>query len=191
MGQPKLLLPWRDARLIDHVLAAWTSSQVSRVVVVIRSDDVELSHACERWPVDTALAEDPPRDMKASIQIGLRHLESQYQPTTGDRCFIAPADLPTLSSKIIDRLIHEDSDSSTIVVPQFGDRQGHPTLLPWPMTEEIFHLGDDEGVDRLVARHKKLGVPFAAHEVIEDVDTPQQYREALRLADDNGHGNAP
>jgi molybdenum cofactor cytidylyltransferase len=180
MGQPKLLLPWSHGKLIDQVLEAWTSSRVSHVVVVVRRDDPELCRACERWPVVVVRPEDPPGDMKASVQIGLRYLESQFQPTANDRCFIAPADLPTLTSKIIDRLIDTESDFSSIVVPQFGDRQGHPALVPWEITGEIFQLAEDEGVDRVVQRHKKTAVPFAPEDAINDVDTPEEYQRALQ-----------
>ena len=189
MGQPKLLLPWRNGRLIDQVLEAWTSSQVNHVVVVVRCDDPELYRACERWPVKIVQPEDPPRDMKASIQIGLRHLKSQFQPTAGDRCFIAPADLPTLSSQLINRLMGADADSSTIIVPRFGDKQGHPALLPWEMTSEIFRLADDEGVDRVVARHQKIAIPFAAEQAINDVDTLEEYQAALRSRDGDRPGS--
>jgi molybdenum cofactor cytidylyltransferase len=188
MGQPKLLLPWRNGKLIDQVLKAWTSSRVDHVVVVVRRDDPELSRACERWSVSIVQPEDPPGDMKASIGIGLRHLESQFQPTANDRCFIAPADLPTLTSKTINRLIDTESDSSTIVVPRFGDRQGHPVLLPWEITSEIFQLADDEGVDRVIQRHQKTAVPFATEEAINDVDTPDEYQRALQSGDHSHHG---
>lgn len=180
MGQPKLLLPWGTGKLIDHVLEAWTSSRVNHVVVVLRSDDPELSRACARWSVGIVQPEDPPGDMKASIRIGLRYLETQFQPTANDRCFIAPADLPTLTSKTIDRLIDAESDSSNIIAPRFGDRWGHPALLPWEMTSEIFQLADNHGVDRVVQRHKKTAVQFAAEEAITDVDTPDEYQRALR-----------
>lgn len=186
MGQPKLLLPWGSGKLIDRVLEAWTSSRVDHVVVVIRRDDAELCRACERWPVNVVQPATEPPDMKASVQVGLRHLASQYRPADDDRCFIAPADLPALSSKLIDRLIQTDSDTSTIVVPQFGERQGHPALLPWKMTGEVFQLADDEGVDRLVARHSKAVVEFAAQEAVNDVDTPQEYRQALET---ENHGS--
>ncbi len=180
MGQPKLLLPWRNGKLIDQVLEAWTSSRVNHVVVVVRRDDPELCRACERWPVSIVQPKDPPGDMKASIRIGLRHLESQFQPTAHDRCFIAPADLPTLTSKTLNRLLDTESDTSTIVVPRFGDRLGHPALLPWEITNEIFQLADDEGVDRVVQRHQKTAVQFATEEAINDVDTPDEYQRALR-----------
>ena len=47
------------------------------------------------------------------------------------------------------------------------------------MTSEVFQLADNEGVDRLVARHNKVAVPFAAQEAINDVDTPEEYQQAL------------
>ena len=120
--------------------------------------------------------------MKASVQIGLRHIESQFHPSAGDRCFVAPADLPTLSASIIDRMIDTPSPATTIVVPQFGDKHGHPILLPWPMTQEVFALAEDEGINKLVDRHRKLTVDFAPEDVVKDVDTPQQY-EAARERD--------
>ena len=42
MGAPKLLLPLGDSTVIEHVLAAWTASPVTRTVVVVRADDAEL-----------------------------------------------------------------------------------------------------------------------------------------------------
>ena len=180
METPKLLLPWRDGTLIDHVLQAWSSSRVDQVVVIVRFDDQALRQACDRWPVTIVVPREEPRDMKHSLQIGLRHLQSQCRPAVYDRCFIAPADLPMLSAAIIDRLLETPSDQSTIVAPKFGDRQGHPALLPWPLTDEIFHLADDEGVNRVVARHPKQFVPFAADEAITDIDTPEEYQSALK-----------
>ena len=178
MGQPKLLLPWGDGLLIDQVLQAWTNSHVSQVVVVVRQADSELAAVCKRWPVRVVQPPTDPRDMKESVQIGLRVIVRDFQPTCQDRCFVAPADLPTLSSRIIDRLIAAESNASTIVVPQFGDQQGHPALLPWSITDEIFRLGEDEGVNRVVARHEKRMIAFSPQEAVNDVDTLADYRRA-------------
>lgn len=182
MGRPKLLLPWGRGKLIDQVLAAWTASSVNQVVVVIRRDDEALYQACAQWPVIVLQPTTDPPDMKASIQLGLRHLAEQFQPADNDRCFIAPADLPCLSSQVIDRLVQSDADTSTTVIPQFGERQGHPILLPWKMTDQVFQLADHEGVDRLVARHNKAFVRFSSRQAIEDVDTPEEYQQALAQA---------
>lgn len=180
MGQPKLMLPWGDVRLIDQVLQAWTTSNVDRVVVVVRSNDQQLLEACQRWPVDIVQPDHAPPDMKASLQIGLRHLQSEVQPSSADRCFIAPADLPTLSRTIIDRLIQTGADTGSITLPRFGQRPGHPALFPWELTNEIFQLAANEGVNRLVREHHTIEIPFEADQAIQDVDTPEEYQAALR-----------
>jgi len=187
MGQPKLLLPWGNRTLIDQLLNAWTTSRVSEVVVVIRQNDGDLKHACVRWPVHIVQPAEDPHDMKESVQIGLRYLSQHFQPVDDDGCFIAPADLPGLRSEIIDRLIAETSDRSTVTVPLFGDRIGHPALLPWPLTQQVFDLPHDEGVNRLVERCRKQTVEFPAHDYFADVNTVAEYRLSLPPKD---HGKA-
>lgn len=176
MGQSKLLLPWGDGLLIDQVLHAWTSSEVRQVFVIVRKDDLELAEACRRSGAQIIFPTSDPQDMKESVQCGLRVIAESFRPSEQDRCFVAPADLPTLTPQIIDRLIATEVDASTIVVPQFGEKQGHPALLPWQITREIFELGPDEGVDRVVKRHEKLAVAFAESERVMDVDTPEEYQ---------------
>ena len=176
MGESKLLLPWGDHMIIDAVLLAWTTSQVDQVVVVIRGNDTVLKAACDRWSVEVITTDQDPPDMKASIQIGLRHLSAIA--SDDDRCFIAPADLPTLTAEIIDEMLAVDSDK--IVIPKFGEKSGHPALLPWRITRQIFDLADDQGVNQIVNQHEKHYVPFSSEKLVADVDTPQQYQQLLR-----------
>ncbi len=179
MGQPKLLLPWGDWRLIDQLLHAWTSSTVGQTVVVIREDDEELRTACSRWPVHIVRPLNAPRDMKESVQIGLRFLEAHWRPSAEDHCFIAPADLPGLTSDVINRLIDANGDSSRVTVPRFGERQGHPVLVPWLVTHQVFDLSDDQGVNQIVAQNPQFVVPFPPNEFFCDVDTPDEYRNSI------------
>jgi molybdenum cofactor cytidylyltransferase len=185
MGRPKLLLPWGDGLLIDQVLGAWTLSGVSDVIVVVRKDDSRLTEACRGRSARVVHPPTDPVDMKESVQNGLLAIEELCAPSPQDRCFIAPADLPTLTSEIVDRLIAAPSTPSRIVVPQFGDKQGHPALLPWPLTREIFDLGPRQGVDCVVKRHPKLAVPFDRKDLVMDVDTPDQYERLRELFDQN------
>lgn len=191
MGGPKLLLPWGEGLLIDHVLAAWTASNVNQVVVVVRHDDVALIEACRRHDVRIVIPDRDPVDMKESIQSGIRALQSVCRPSEADRCFIAPADLPTLATRIIDALVATEADIDTIVAPQFGEKQGHPVLLPWPMIAEIFHLGPDEGVDRVVGRHPKRSVLFPPGDLVMDVDTPQEYERLKAMTEHPESGEQP
>lgn len=177
MGRPKLLLPWNQWTLIDQVLFAWTGSDVDEIVVVLRDDDGPLRDACGRWPVHQVRVQQTPPDMKASVNFGRRFLETHWRPVKEDRCFVAPADLPELTVDIINRLLNEPFDPSTVTVPHFGDRQGHPVLLPWDILAKIDDLADDEGLNQLVSQHPQHVVTFAAEDYFGDVDTPQEYEQ--------------
>lgn len=179
MGQPKLLLPWGDWTVIDQVLYAWLSSDVDQVVVVVREDDRDLRSACSRWPVHLVKPIEAPREMKDSVRIGMTFLEHHWQPASDDRCFIAPADLPGLSSDVINRLIETDAGPSTAVIPRFGDRQGHPILLPWPVLQQIDDLSETQGVNQIVDQNPQRVVDFSAADYFQDIDTPEEYRELL------------
>lgn len=185
MGKPKLLLPWPTAsqpggRLIDRVLQAWTESQVVETVVVIWAEDHALADACQAWPVRVIRTPHIPPDMKASVHIGLRYIQAHYNPPAEAGCFVAPADIPNLSSHIIDQLIEADSAPDEAIVPDFDGTQGHPVLLPWSLSDAIFGLPVDKGIDSIVCQTPKHLVAFPAELAVTDIDTPQEYQQALR-----------
>ena len=185
MGRSKLLLPWPseespNGTVIDAVLSAWTSSRVTETVVIVRHDDDRLFLACEQWPVTIVRPQTPPQDMKASVQSGLRYLENKHRPSTKDHCFIAPADLPSLKTSVINGLLESTTVSDMVAVPTFGGSRGHPALFPWPMTKEIFHLGSNEGVNAIVDRRGNRLVEFPSADMTHDIDTPEEYDESLR-----------
>ncbi len=210
MGQHKLLLPWPARQssirscspdsqaadtqssgrpaistVIDQVLEAWTTSQVAETIVVIRRDDEALCDACRRWPVTIVHPHEATEDMKGSVCVGLQLLISRGTPLTGSRCFIAPADLPGLTSQVIDRLIAMQAEADKILIPRFGhslevSTAGHPALVPWELTAEIFSLGPQAGVDSLVKRHPQEFVLFPPELAVSDIDTPAEYQAALK-----------
>jgi molybdenum cofactor cytidylyltransferase len=216
MGSPKLLLPWpasprclellpsesltsdsptsrlsmKHATLgtvIDRVLEAWTTSQVTETIVVIRADDQALRDVCRRWPVTIVHPLEKTTDMKGSVIVGLRTVISRCTPVTGTRCFIAPADLPGLTAHVIDGMIDSPFSTQKILIPRFGDTLessvvGHPALLPLELTQEIFTLGPNEGVDALTKRHSHEFVLFPAELAVRDFDTPDEYQAALKNA---------
>lgn len=181
MGRAKLLMPWGETSVIDRVLSAWVDSVVDEVLVVARKEDQALCRACSKHSVRVVTPDVDPPDMKASIQIGLDAL-AVASPAETDRCLIAPADLPTLKCELIDDLIHR-SHPSRITVPMFGDKQGHPIVLPWSATEQIKRLRDDEGLNKLVELADPLLVEFPPAMRPKDIDTPDAYE---RLKSEQG-----
>lgn len=172
----KLLLPWGESTVIDQVLAAWTASSVERVVIVFRQDDRGLGQACSRWPaVRQLMPDDDPADMKRSIQLAVEQLDAEYHPPATDRWLVAPADLPTLTSELIDRLVAAGDSSDAIIAPRFDGHRGHPVSFPWSLTSELFRLGADQGINTIMENHPVQWLDLPAGDRPQDIDTPEDY----------------
>jgi molybdenum cofactor cytidylyltransferase len=194
MGQPKLLLPVGGQPLIWHTLAAWVRSSVSRIVVVVRPADDALSNCLSEFKVqgskfkaaghlDVVVPRSPPPDMKASLQAALTHIQQHHSPTGDDAFLVAPADMPNLSTPIINRLLARHSgDIAVILAPTIAGRRGHPVLIPWPLAPEAFALQADEGLNTIIDRQTVELVPCddlagAGESAFADIDTPDQYQQ--------------
>jgi molybdenum cofactor cytidylyltransferase len=175
MGTPKLLLPWRERPVIHHVLAAWTAA-VDRVVVVIRGEDEALASACGAFDVDIVSPRPSPVDMKASVQAALRHLEAKYRPRAEDVCLLAPADVPRLSTGVIEQLIRaHDSEQPAAILPVFEGERGHPLLLPWQLAQRVHGLAPHEGVSAVLNQVAVREVMCHDRGIVEDLDTDADY----------------
>lgn len=190
MGQPKLLLPWGESTLVEHVLAAWRNSRVTTTLIVVHPDDVALAEICRRAGVEVLVANEPPPDMKASVTLGLRQLAERYQPSAADAWLVAPADLPLLEARTIDAVLahHDPADPAILAPTNPAGKRSHPVLFPWPLANAVPQLAVDEGLKSLLARHTVREVPVPWLVTSADVDTPEDYR---RWHDRYDHLNRP
>jgi molybdenum cofactor cytidylyltransferase len=204
MGRSKLLLSWRGvgdaiSTLLDHVLQAWTSSRVSRTVIVIRTDaEPAIKTICQSHGVDVVLADDP-IDMKASCLHGLEHLSRRYSPSPEDRFFVCPSDIPGITTGLIDHLLREaerddggGQAGEHVIVPTYQGRRGHPVLFPWSMAGRLSLLRSDQGVNALVDSAAVLEVAISeSPEKMGDIDTLEEYAAAARLFAENNRVMPP
>lgn len=184
MGQPKLLLPWGAATVIDRVLEAWKTSRISAVIVTTHPEDDELIARCRAARADVVVVDPPPADMKASIAAGLAYVEAAYQPQTTDVWLLAPADMPLLKASVIDRILSaHDPNNPRAIVPRASGRRGHPVLLSWPLAHEVTRLAAHEGINALVAAACPLEIDCDDLAAFADLDTPDDY---ARLRGESG-----
>ena len=175
MGQDKLLLPWRGKSIIEHVLAAWRSSRVDHVIMVVRPGDERLAELGRKAEVDVVLPAIPPAEMRESVSIALRHIRGVYQPRPTDAWLVAPADLPQLHSEVIDRVLAAyDAERPATLVAATGGRRGHPVLFPWSRAAEVEGLAAGHGINSLTLSGVEVDVedPRIHH----DLDTPADFR---------------
>lgn len=176
MGTDKLLLPWNDATILETVIAAWQKSTVDHIFVVIPQERTDLPKLLQALPVHVVTADPRPRDMKESIQHGLRAIQSRLAPTPSDVWLVAPADMPTLSTQTIDLVLREAiNHPGQIVVPVNSEKRGHPVLLPWSLAAAAHSLPGEYGINALLDHAEIISVDV--EQLGSDVDTQAEYQD--------------
>ena len=181
MGRPKLLLPWGETTLVQHVVRNWRASRVEQVILVLHPDDAEIAEHCQG--AFTAVCERPPAEMKDSICYGVRVAEERFQAAPPDVWLVAPADMPAISPEVINTMLaaYEQSVSQAkepprIWVAQHAGRRGHPVLFTWTMAAEVAALGPEESLKTLFERHPIESVEVDSDGIFADLDTPEDYQ---------------
>jgi molybdenum cofactor cytidylyltransferase len=176
MGRPKLLLPWRSSTVLQSVLEAWSQSEVDCTILVVRSADPELAEIGRRCGVDVVVAESSPPEMKDSVRLALHHVRQRYRPDRAAWWLLGPADNPCLNVDVINRVCRMCATSDAeIVAACYAGTRAHPIALAWPLAEEVQTLGNGEGVNTLLSRHRVQYIDVDDPAILHDIDTPDDY----------------
>ena len=132
MGQPKLLLPWGESTVLEHVLATWSASRVGRVILVVHPQDTEIVKRGAAAGAHVVQPETAPEEMKVSVQLALDYI-SHFAPSPTDAWLLAPADMPTLATATIDQLIAAYEKLLEVAFPNGLMDLGTKILIRWLM----------------------------------------------------------
>lgn len=197
MGQQKLLLQLTGKTVIAHVISALRGAGIERCLVVIRPDATELARAVLVAGGEVVQPLIAPSDMRESVECALRAIEGRDHrhcgnlkpPSEGcDGWVLIPADHPTMRSPLIRDLIATWSLSPTrIAVPVYAGRRGHPTIFPWSVVDEVYHLPPAQGLNQVLrsAPDRVLEMSVTDASILDDLDTPADW---LRLQQEREPG---
>ena len=176
MGQPKMLLPWGDTIVIQKVVSTLLDSGVSHPVVVtgrsaerikqvIRTDSITWTHNPDFENTE----------MLKSLQIGMRRL-----PLFASAFLIVLGDQPQIETSIIRQIIAEfKTKHSTIIIPSYQFRRGHPWLVSRALLPELLALPEEATLRQFLNAHSDeityLNVDTPS--VLMDLDTPADYEQ--------------
>ena len=104
-----------------------------------------------------------------------RFIQEQWSPGSDDFCLIAPADLPKVSSELLNKVVEAAMQQQQIVVPYFGAKSGHPVAFPWSKTDGIFRLDREQGINALLNDSDVFRLELDASDRVRDIDTPEEY----------------
>jgi glycerophosphoryl diester phosphodiesterase len=182
MGWPKLLLPFRGRPLVAAVVDALRHAGVREIVLVTAPDDEELRAWAREAGLLLAVNPQPERGMLSSIREGIAAVGGAAAlAERGETLLVSPADLPNLSANTVKILLQRMAQTAApLGVPVYRGKRGHPLAISPALISEIDTLDADVGLKQLRDRHEAelLEVTVEDAGVVQDVDTPEDYRRA-------------
>jgi molybdenum cofactor cytidylyltransferase len=170
MGSQKLLLPWRNKTLLEHVLETANLSALNGVFTVIPAEDVERKRIALNAGAHVVSNREPGKGIGHSLALGMSQI-----PDTADAVMILLGDQPELQPEDIESVLcfftrkYSDNNPSSKVIIQtrYADSKiGHPILFSKEFFPALVRLEGDRGGNKII----KTNVQYVNH-----VDSPYPY----------------
>lgn len=177
MGQPKMVLPWRNSTVIEHVVNVFLMAGIEDILVVTGGARKELEKAIERFPVRKIYNRDyGSGEMLSSLQCGLRAVSARAQAV-----LVGLGDQPQIQEGSI-RLICDAylRSKSGLIVPSYHMKRGHPWLVTRSLWDEILDLNPPETLRNFLNSHSDQ-IHYLSMEtptILADLDTPEDYQKS-------------
>lgn len=184
MEAPKALLQWHGRTLLEHQVATLSSADVSPIIVVLGHQSEKLESLVSQRPsIKCVYNPDFRQGKTTSIIAGLQALSAAASPQP-DWILLLNVDQPR-SSDVIRQIIelhHRSTQGHLISVPTHGGNGGHPIILSAALMGELMEISEETaGLKAVVHRHasETLRVELSNPEVLLDINTPEEYRQAM------------
>lgn len=174
MGREKILLPFGRSTLLETILETLAAAGITDVVTVLRPDLPEAAERAGKAGSRVVFNPHPEEEMLVSIRLGIQAI-----PPEVNAVFIWPADHPAVSNVTI-RTLARLAEPARALVPSYCSRRGHPALIGRQLLPEISRIPPREGLRHLWRMRPEvlLEIPVEDPGVVQNVDTPQDYRRA-------------
>jgi molybdenum cofactor cytidylyltransferase len=182
MGQPKLVMDLGGKTVIERLLTTLSHPTVTETVVVFRRGDDDLANAinsADSVNVQNVQPEIDPPDMRTSVEHAIKSIQTRHAPQPGDGWMLIPADHPVLDDRVLDELIAAwRTTDEDILIPQHGEKNGHPAFFRWALTERLNEIPHDCGLNwlRTAPDIRIRKVPVDSDSILLDLDTPDDYK---------------
>ena len=174
MGQPKMLLPWGNTIVLGKVIETIQLAGIKDILVVTGGarDKVEsfVTSCGIRFTHNKDFANE---EMLTSIQLGIGGQKTQSEAT-----LICLGDQPQVEERSV-RIVCEMfvSNKSSIIVPSYQMRRGHPWLIARELWDEILQMRAPESMREFLNKYKKeiFYIEHDSPSILQDLDTPEDY----------------
>lgn len=174
MGQPKMLMSWGKATVLEHVISVFRKAGIEDIVVVVGAERERVEEIISQYPVRSIYNKNyASSEMLSSLQCGLGAMTSQTQAT-----LIGLGDQPQVqegSVRLICGAYH--NMRSKLIVPSFQMRRGHPWLVGRTLWGELLNMKAPESPRDFLNKHSGdiHYVDANTGTILADLDTPEDY----------------
>lgn len=183
MGQPKMLLPWGNGTVLTHVIAVFREAGVEDILVVTGGAKEQVERLVSGPGVRTVFNEAfQTGEMLSSIQCGIRNLTSP--PLSSKEmeaaALIGLGDQPQVQAGSVRKVCEAFLETgSSLVVPSYQMRRGHPWLAARPLWEELVKMKPSQSPRDFLNAHAAdiRYVNVDDPNILADLDTPEEYRK--------------
>ena len=180
MGQTKQLLPWQGKTVLENVLDNLLNSQVDEVILVLGHEAERIRKKVPAHRITIVINPDYKKGMSTSIRQGLMALDEK-----AEAFLVVLGDQPGISKEILNQLVHEFQrahSKKNIVLPTYRGSRGHPVLFNIQYKKEALKLKGDVGCRQILEDHPEdvLEIEMDTAAVLDDLDTPEDYRDHLK-----------
>ncbi len=176
-GQPKALVEYAGALLVERAAATLRAAGCAPVVVVLGAAADRVRSAADLGDAEIAVNADWARGMASSLKTGLTALAD----TAADAVVVLLVDMPDITAAAV-RRVAAGATPRTLATATYDGRRGHPVVLGrdhWAGVATLAH--GDVGARPYLAAHRADVVEVPCEDVAQptDLDIPPGCVEKL------------
>jgi molybdenum cofactor cytidylyltransferase len=177
LGRPKQLLPYRDATLLDRVLATARACEFGQLLVALGGAADEVRAAVDLSGAEVVVNDAYGSGCSSSIAAAVGALDPRCQVLV-----LLLGDQPGVTAATVRALLTGRGDAP-LAVCRYDDGRGHPFAFGAEVFGELSDLHGDKAVWKLLERRpaEVVEVPVPGS-VPLDVDTWEDYEAVLSAA---------
>jgi molybdenum cofactor cytidylyltransferase len=176
-GPNKLLLPWKETTLIQHMLSEVLLSDVLEVVLVLGRDADLIKNLVATHPkLKIVENHNYETGMTSSIQEGVNKAK-------GNAYMICLSDMPFLNelnyNAVIEAYASNLSAAKDILLPQYEGKKANPVIFNTAYKDAILNHKEVNGCSSIVKQHMDRVIRFDVgnDHFILDIDTLLDYQK--------------
>jgi len=182
MGTPKMLLPWRRTTVIGHLLQQWARLRSTQITVVCAVEDSRIAAELDRllFPPEHRIY-NPKPDLgmfssicSAALWEGWATNLTHWAVVLGDQPHLNPATLEAL-------IRFAASHADVVCQPSRGLRPKHPVIVP-ATSFRALRSTKASNLKEFLTGYEVALCELEDPALDWDLDTPEDYERALRLA---------